>query len=39
VAKAAAPAAAKAATPAPAAAPVVLSRLEQLRQKNETPKN
>lgn len=38
VAKAAAPAAAKAAAPAPAA-PVVLSRLEQLRQKNEAPKN
>jgi hypothetical protein len=38
VAKAATPAAAKAAAPAPAA-PVVLSRLEQLRQKNEAPKN
>ncbi len=39
VAKAAAPAAAKAAAPAPAA-PVVLSRLEQLRQqKAEAPKN
>lgn len=39
VAKAAAPAAAKAASPAPAA-PVVLSRLEQLRQqKGEAPKN
>ena len=38
VAKAATPAAAKAAAPSPAA-PVVLSRLEQLRQKNEAPKN
>jgi hypothetical protein len=40
VAKAAAPAAAKpAAAPAAAPAPVVLSRLEQLRLKNEAPKN
>lgn len=39
VAKAAAPAPAAAKAAAPAAAPVVLSRLEQLRQKNETPKN
>jgi hypothetical protein len=40
VAKAAAPAAAKpAAAPAVAPAPVVLSRLEQLRLKNEAPKN
>lgn len=40
VAKAAAPAAAKPAAPAAAApAPVVLSRLEQLRLKNEAPKN
>jgi hypothetical protein len=38
VAKAAAPAAAKPSTAAPAA-PVILSRLEQLRQKNEAPKN
>jgi hypothetical protein len=39
VAKAAAPAAAKPAAPAAAPAPVVLSRLEQLRLKNEAPKN
>lgn len=39
VAKAAGAPAAKPTTPAPAAAPVVLSRLEQLRQKTETPKN
>jgi hypothetical protein len=40
VAKAAAPAAGKpAAAPAAAPAPVVLSRLEQLRLKNEAPKN
>ena len=41
VAKVAAPVAAKPAAVAPAApaAPVVLSRLEQLRQKNESPKN
>ena len=39
VAKAAAPAAGKPAAPAAAPAPVVLSRLEQLRQKNEAPKN
>jgi hypothetical protein len=39
VAKAAAPAAAKPAVAAAAPAPVVLSRLEQLRLKNEAPKN
>lgn len=39
VAKAAAPAAGKPAAPAAAPAPVVLSRLEQLRLKNEAPKN
>jgi len=39
VAKAAAPAAAKPAAPAAAPAPVVLSRLEQLRLKNEAPRN
>jgi hypothetical protein len=42
VAKAGTPAAAKVAAPvaaAPAAAPAALSRLEQLRQKNEAPKN
>lgn len=39
VAKAAAPAAPSSAAPAAAPAPVVLSRLEQLRQKNETPRN
>jgi hypothetical protein len=38
VAKVAAPVAAKPAAVVPAA-PVVLSRLEQLRQKNEPPKN
>ncbi len=39
VAKAAAPVEAKPAAPAAAPAPVVLSRLEQLRQKNEPPRN
>jgi hypothetical protein len=42
VAKAVTPSAAKVAAPvaaAPAAAPAALSRLEQLRQKNEAPKN
>jgi hypothetical protein len=42
VAKAAAPSGAKVAAPvaaAPLAAPAALSRLEQLRQKNEAPKN
>ena len=39
VAKAATSSAAKVAAPAPVAAPAALSRLEQLRQKNEAPKN